>query len=307
MRWSTDFYAFKLIDKYQTHPFIMKRILLLCFLLSSFLTNTSQAQHMEAGIIVGASTYQGDLAPSELWLSITETHPAFGVFGRYNFSRLGAIRLGVNYLTISGDDAKSDDAGRASRNLSFRSSILEFSLIGEWNILGYQPYGLEETFSPYFFGGISVFKFNPKAKYEGDWYELQPLGTEGQNLAQYPERTPYKLTQFSIPIGFGAKYAINDTWNIGVEFGARKTFTDYLDDVSTTYVSDVELLEGGDELAAALANRTGEPKATGFNRGDPEDDDWYLFGGVTISINFLDNGLVGFRGRNSKKSGCPTF
>ncbi len=285
----------------------MKRILLFCFFLCPFLMNTTQAQHMEAGLIVGASTYQGDLAPSKVWLSITETHPAFGVFARYNFNRLGAVRLGVNYMSISGDDSKSKESGRLGRNLSFRSNIIEFSLVGEWNILGYQPYNLQETFSPYLFGGISVFKFNPKAKYEGEWYELQPLGTEGQNLAQYPDRTAYKLTQFSIPLGMGVKYAINDTWNIGLEFGARKTFTDYLDDVSTTYVSDTEMLEGGDELAAILANRSGEPKETGYGRGDPEDDDWYLMGGVTISINFLDNGLVGFRGRNSKKSGCPTF
>ena len=64
---------------------------------------------------------------------------------------------------------------------------------------------------------------------------------------------------------------------------------------------------GGDEIAAILANRSGNPRETGYIRGDAEDDDWYLMGGVTISINFLDNGLVGFRGRNSKKSGCPTF
>ena len=285
----------------------MIRIFILSLFLSLFLINTSQAQHTELGLFVGASTYQGDLAPSKVWLSIGQTHPAFGVFGKYNFNRLGAVRLGVNFCTISGDDSKSREVGRIERNLSFRTNITEFSLIGEFNILGYQPYNLEETFSPYLFGGIAVYKFNPKAKYEGEWIALQPLGTEGQGLSQFPDRTPYNLTQISIPFGFGVKYAINDTWNIGLEFGARKTLTDYIDDVSTTYVSDTELLEGNGELAAALANRTGQPVATGMGRGDSGDDDWYLIGGLTISINFLDNGLVGFRGRNTKKSGCPTF
>lgn len=285
----------------------MKRLILFCFFICPFLMNTGQAQHMEAGLIVGASTYQGDLAPSKVWSSITQTHPAFGIFGRYNFNRLGAVRLGANFMTISGDDAKSKESGRLARNLSFRSNILELTLIGEWNILGYQPYNLQETFTPYLFGGISIFKFNPKAEYEGEWYELQPLGTEGQNLSQYPDREPYKLTQFSIPMGMGLKYAINDTWNIGIELGARKTFTDYLDDVSTTYISDTEMAESGNELATILANRTGVLKETGHGRGDPENDDWYLMGGVTISINFLDNGLVGLRGRNTKKTGCPSF
>ncbi len=285
----------------------MFRSLILSLSLVFVFQYSVNAQHMEAGIMVGASTYQGDLAPSSLWSSIGETHPAFGVFARYNINRWGAVKLGVNFGTLSGDDSVSKNEWRKTRNLDFRSNLLEFSLTGEFNILGYQPYNLEKVFSPYLFGGIAVYKFNPKTKFDGEWIELQPLGTEGQGLSQYPERTPYKLTQFSIPLGIGAKYAINDTWNIGIEIGARKTFTDYLDDVSTTYISDTEMLEGNGELAASLANRTGEPVLTGQGRGDAGDDDWYIIGGVTLSINFLDNGLVGFRGRNSKKSGCPTF
>lgn len=266
-----------------------------------------RAQHLEVGVMVGASNYSGDLTPSKIGPILKETHPAFGAFARYNISNHLAARLSFNYGSISGDDATSKVAGRANRNLSFRSNILEFGLTGEFNILGYQPYNLEKVFSPYIFAGIALYKFNPKAKYEGDWIELQPLGTEGQGLTQYPERKPYNLTQFAVPFGGGLKYALNDSWNIGLEAGLRMTFTDYLDDVSTTYVSDAELLEARGEVAAALANRTGQPVTTDNGRGNPDNNDWYLFGGVTVSFNFMDNGLVGFRRKSGKNTGCPTF
>lgn len=259
-----------------------------------------QAQHTEIGLLAGISNYQGDLAPSNLKTSLGQTHAAFGIFGRYNFGDFVAARLGFNYATISGDDAKYD----RKRNLSFRSSLLEFSLTGEFNILGYQPYALQRVFSPYVFAGVAMTHFNPRTKYDGEWVELQPLGTEGQGIQGYPSK--YNLLAFSIPVGIGVKYALNDRWNIGLEVGMRKTFTDYLDDVSTNYVEEDVLLAGNGELAATLANRTGGEVAPGSVRGNPDNDDWYVITGITVSYNFLDNGLVGSRSRSRRKSGCNT-
>ncbi|HFA49525.1 MAG TPA: hypothetical protein ENJ95_10975, partial [Bacteroidetes bacterium] len=112
------------------------------------------AQYFEAGILVGASNYLGDLSNNSSALYLKETKPAFGALARFNISRLVAVRGSVNYTWAAGRDAnvKNDDFVRM-RNLSFRSSILEFSLIGELNIPGYQPYGLAQPFSPYIFGG----------------------------------------------------------------------------------------------------------------------------------------------------------
>ena len=215
------------------------------------------------------------------------------------------MRFGVTYGLIAGNDNRSDPP--RGRNLSFRSRIIEGSLVGEFNILGYEPYNLARPWSPYIFGGVAFFNFSPKTKYNDEWVALQPLGTEGQGLSAYPERKKYKLTQFSIPIGAGIKYALSDTWNIGIEGGVRKTFTDYLDDVSTTYVNEAFLIENN-PLAATLANRSGVPIEDGSARGNSENGDWYAFVGVTISRNFLDNGLVGSRKRfRRKKDGCPTF
>ncbi|MEM6966082.1 MAG: DUF6089 family protein, partial [Bacteroidota bacterium] len=281
-------------------PFITIFFTLLFFPFFSF------SQYYEAGATVGMAGYNGDLSPVKR-TNIGELNPMVGVFGKYNFNKFLSLRLGGNFAQVSADDAEAGDEGRANRNLSFKSRIIEGSLILEFNILGYQPYNLERPWSPYVFAGVSVFNFNPRAELDGEWYDLQPLGTEGQGLSSFPDREKYSLTEFAIPMGGGIKYAVNDLWNIGIEAGLRITFTDYLDDVSTTYVDDVLLVENS-EIAAALANRSGSPVSTGQARGNPLSDDLYGFIGVFISRNFLDNGLVGSRKRSRRsKNGCPTF
>ncbi len=288
----------------------MKKLILpLAFIISSF---SLTAQHFEAGILVGLSNYLGDVSNNSSSLYLGETKPAFGILAKYNFNDFFAARLGMNYTWVAGRDAnaKKDDFVR-QRNLNFQSNILEFSLIGEFNILGYQPYALSRPFSPFIFAGISVFKFNPKARYQGNWEKLQPLGTEGQGMPGRDEK--YGLTSLAIPFGVGVKYALNDKINLGLELGARRTFTDWLDDVSTTYVSYPELLAANGELAAALGNRTGELNGgepavvpTGTQRGDEASSDWYFTLGATVTYNFLDNGLMGSRGRSRSKRGCKT-
>lgn len=278
--------------------------LILFFLLLPFL---SFSQHSELGIMLGVSAYQGDLSPSNTRLNPGQLNPMVGIFGKRNFNQYFAVRLGFNYGILSAEDSKSTIDASKIRNLSFRSNIFEGNLIFEWNILGYEPYNLEKPWSPYLFGGVAFFHYNPKAKYDGDWVELQPLGTEGQGLAAYPDRKPYNLNSFAIPMGGGIKFALSDTWNIGAEAGVRMAFTDYIDDVSGSYVEESLLLEQN-PLSAALANRSGTPIETGKGRGNNQVSDWYAFIGITLSRNFLDNGLVGSRGRSRKsKTGCPTF
>lgn len=271
----------------------------------------ASAQHLEAGILLGGANYIGDLSNNSSNLYLKETKFAAGAFVRQNFNDLFAVKLGFNWARISGQDANvRNDAFIHDRNLSFRSSLLEFSLVGDWNILGYQPYALSRPFSPYIFAGIAGTKFNPKARYQGNWEELQPLGTEGQGMEGFDE--PYKRFAFAIPFGIGVKYALTDRINLGLELGARPTFTDYLDDVSGDYVSYPELLAGNGQLAANLGNRTGELTEngepviveTGTQRGDNAKKDWYFIAGITVSYNFLDNGLMGGRKRGKRKAGC---
>lgn len=274
----------------------------------------ANSQHTEVGIFAGVNSYSGDISKH---FDIAELKEAYGGFVRYNFNDYVGLRLGINGGRMSGDDAHASPSEewyeyRLERNLSFTSSLVEGSLVAEVNLFGYQPYNLQKVISPYIFGGVSFFHFNPKAEYNNEWVALQPLGTEGQGMDGFA--APYKRTSFAIPFGGGLKYAVNDLWNIGIEVGLRKTFTDYIDDVSTDYVSRNELIAGNGELAANLANRTGEylgtepvSVPTGTTRGNPLVDDWFTLMGITVSYNFLDNGLVGWRKNNRRnRNGCPT-
>jgi len=264
------------------------------------------SQHFEAGMMAGVANYLGDLSENSSRIIMQESKFSGGLFGRYNINDFAAVRLGFQYGSLSGKDANATDALVQQRNLSFKSALYEASLTGEFNILGYQPYALSRVFSPYLFAGVAFFYYNPTAEYEFQTIELQPLGTEGQGMANRSE--PYQLTQFSIPFGIGFKYALTDKINLGLEFGARKTFTDYLDDVSTTYVAYEELLAANGELAANLSIRDEKPEGiiTGTPRGDDTTNDWYFIAGFSISYNFLDNGLVGSRSRTRNRNGCKT-
>jgi len=282
------------------------------------------AQYFEIGLFGGASNYQGDLAP--VAFEPVETHLAYGYFTKFNFNRFLSLKASAYYGKISGSDVNSSDEWRVRRNLSFRSDIWELSAFGEVNITGLDPHARKKLLSPYVFVGFGVFHFNPQAYYLGQWYDLQPLGTEGQGTSAYPDREKYKLTDFSIPMGLGFKGSLSEHWNIAVEMGWRKTFTDYLDDVSSTYVAKEILIAENGELAWELSNRMDEtPLDPGLDpddtkyRGDPNDLDWYIFSGITISYNF---GLLrwdtekteykeGASGRKNglkssrKKMGCP--
>lgn len=215
--------------------------------------------------------------------------PALSLVMRTNFSRRFAFRTSLTQATLIGNDAYSFDAGRNSRNLSFKSPLTEAAGIFEYNLFRFGNYRGGHTFSPFVGIGISVFKFNPKGFYQGEWVSLQPLSTEGQGLPEYPERKPYSLVGVGLPLVLGFKFAPTKQLRITFEYGYRLTQTDYIDDVSTTYVDNGILAERKGLLAAALADRGSEynPDAplrpSGAKRGEPKNNDGYFLMGATVT------------------------
>ncbi len=279
----------------------MKKILVVfCLLVIGF---SAKSQRSEYGIFLGTSFYMGDINTSKLFY---KANPAFGVAYRYNFDPHWAFKLSAIYGTI---EAYDSDFGN-SRNLSFKSPLMEFSGQIELNFLQYFTGSKSHRFSPFIFTGISLFSFNPQA-YTIDsstlvskWYDLQPLGTEGQGLVAYPDRKPYSLTQIAIPFGIGFKYSISKAVCIALEWGIRKTFTDYLDDISATYVDPTTLQAEHGKIAVSLADRTNElidpntgtymPRHVEYeSRGNSATKDWYSFAGITVTFKL---------GYNSKPS-----
>lgn len=259
---------------------ILKPIL---FLAVIFTANVSFSQKWELGGLIGASNYNGDLARN---LVLKETHLAGGAFFRYNLGKYWSLKPALQIGTISGSDKNFKE--NKYRNLSFKSNITELSTMMEFN---FKPFGAmvrTESFTPYLELGLAMFHFNPKAKYNGDWFNLHNLRTEGQS-----SREMYKLTQLSIPFGMGLKWSINNNLTVGFEFVYRKTFTDYLDDVSKTYPDLPSHTKQYGALSTALSDRSPEvegvdaPLSTGGDmRGDPALKDWYVFSMFSFSYRF---------------------
>lgn len=219
----------------------MKKVLILTTILFTFISSNSQS--IEFGMMGGVSNYMGDL--SDLKIRINQSHPATGISVRYNPDRYISLRGSFLFGTISGHDSMSSNPAHRLRNLSFQSNIYDFTTQIEWNLKGFcfGDYNKTYGFSPYLSAGLNVYKFNPKAYYRGQWYELQPLGTEGQGTTEFQDRTTYNLAQFSLSLAAGLKFRFTDNWNMVMEYGFRNTFTDHLDDVSSNTYVDPEILK----------------------------------------------------------------
>jgi hypothetical protein len=247
-------------------------------------------QKLEFGIYLGASNYSGDL--EEDIVNVNHTQFGYGGLVRYNFNNYISLKFGLNWGTLEDDDASSSSAWRKKRNLSFRSPIFAGYIAPEFYFAHWR-YADKKYVSPYIFAGIGAFHFNPQALYKGVWYDLRPLGTEGQGTIEYPDRQPYDLNQIYIPFGMGFRITLSPTWALSIEVHAAKTFTDYLDDVSMTYASPDVLVQYHGSLAAALADRTsevmpGKSFPTGGQRGDSNLKDMFFFTGLTFTHTFIN-------------------
>ena len=238
----------------------------------------------------GGMNYIGDLNEES---ALALPRPAAGAGIRYRFDNRWSLRVEVSYGQIGVDE----DYNKL-RNLSFRSDILEGAVLGEFNFAPFGPGATERLWTPYIFGGVGVFHFNPMARYtlgdgEEHWAELQPLCTEGQGSTLYPDRKMYQLYQFCLPFGVGVKVRLGKVFSLAAEYGFRKTWTDYLDDVSKTYVGSDFLIANSRDgaLASQLADRSGEVEegyvnAVGIKRGDDSLDDWYAYLHISVGISF---------------------
>lgn len=212
-----------------------------------------------------------------------------GAFGyRLRLHPRWATSTQLYFGMVSGDDAQTNEVIRRSRNLSFRSPILELSQRIEFIIYANEQPNGRKTKSNIFYvmSGISGFFFNPQTQINGAWTNLRELRTEGQGLPGGAEE--YSRLNIAIPMGVGYRFALNDDWRLGVEISYNKTFTDYIDDVSTDYY-DPEILAdkiGSKAVYAAnpsIENHTWFEK--GQQRGNPDDNDAYLFANITLTRN----------------------
>jgi hypothetical protein len=238
--------------------------------MTALLCGKIQAQNIgpsnEVSFTGGTTYYLGDL--NDVHFNLTQPAASFNY--KYNLDGRIALKFGFLLGELRGNDKDNlVDTAKLNRNLHFKSPVYELSGVVEYNFLSYETGNLNYPFTPYVFGGIALFQFNPTARlfdtenvYDSDldnsnnpWVDLQPLVTEGQNLTNFPGKTSYQLTQISIPLGIGIKVSLGKNFSMSAEYGVRKTFTDYIDDVGGTY-ADPSILYANNVTSAYISDRT---------------------------------------------------
>lgn len=283
----------------------MPRILLLLLLPLSIFSQSK----VNLTLMGGAANYTGDL--QEKRFTLDQAGMAIGAGLSYELAPKLLLRGQLAYGKIQAHDKFSNKELLRQRNLSFKSKVYDASLVIDYSFFDLQTHSI----TPYIFAGGSLFRFNP---YTLDSMNrivpLSRLGTEGQGLSQYPDRKFYKLIQIGIPLGVGVRFRITDNAYLGYEIGLRKTFTDYIDDVSKTYVDEATLLAGRGEKAVAFAFRGDELKDASLSyppgnsvRGGEKYKDWYYFTGITLSIGITnkDGKVLGKKVRRGSID-CPS-
>lgn len=266
---------------------------------------SKRKQYTSIGVSLNAMNYFGDLNPNTNFASfhIGDTRPNLGINITHRFFPRVSGRLALAYGQVTADDADNanrDDVNaryRYARNMNFRNNIAEVSAVMIVDLIeNRNNYLKRPDFVPYVFGGVAGFHHNPQGKDQnGNYVDLQPLQTEGIS---------YSTFQISLPFGGGVRYRINRNLDASFEIGFRKTFTGYLDDVSTNYAN----LAGSTAPAQYFGGFSGGPGGQGItntstgiaggfrpNLTDPTKsakrgqgkDDWYVVTG--FSLNYILN------------------
>lgn len=292
----------------------MKRILIILVLLAfTFgISNQLSAQKWKKNrqflmVHLGGTNFLGDLGGSKdigsyglKDFDVQSTRGVIGVGYSYRFLERFNVKTNLYVGLIGGDDSWTTQVNRNVRNLHFRSILVELSGQAEYYLTlqnSGKNYG-RRTFkrmpvTSYLFAGVGGVYFDPKGKYtDGNWYSLQPLGTEGQGITGVDTRKPYSKIALSVPFGIGFKYDFNRKYSLGFEYGMRWTNTDYMDDVSTTYFDRNAIRAAKGDIAAYFSNPaditdgvTAFATAAGQQRGNPTNKDSYMFANFTLYIN----------------------
>lgn len=244
----------------------------------------------EVTLGLGHTIYKGDLPSTSVLASGNfktiklETVNAAAMLGySYRFHKKWSFRHNLSALTFSGNDKLDKEGDKVIRNLSFRTQMIEYTPLLEFSILHWDIQTWNMRHHVYVATGLSMFFFNPQAELNGKYYNLQPLSTEGQGFTG--ASLPYSRFSASLPLMAGYRFRMSERWIAGFEASFRKSFTDYLDDVSKSYYDNNVIRVNRGEAAAALADRNlkGSPAQQGTARGNPAKEDNYAYGVFTIT------------------------
>lgn len=264
--------------------FALNSIIIFFLSITVFSQRNNFLSRTEIGLMAGGMYYIGDLNPLQ---QFKNTQASAGLLFRHSVHSRFSLRANLLYGSVKAFDSQSNIDLFKNRNLSFNSSILELAAGIEFNYMPFEVGHNKYRGTAYLMAGLGVFRMNPMVKYNDNMTALQPLGTEGQS-SSLGTSNPYSLTQLNVPFGLGVRATVSKRVSINLEFGIRKTFTDYLDDVkSDTFIDPVLLADVNGPIAATLSNQNLDGTLNGY-RGDSSTKDWYIFSGIMLMIKLGD-------------------
>jgi hypothetical protein len=311
-------------------------------LILTLLSTPTVAQgKFEIGFALSTMQYEGEIGGrfpyiyNDLHNPTSRARMGGGINFGYHLTDFLSIRGVVNVGSVQAADRllKPDPdpavVYKLTRNLSFRSSIVEAGVSAEFYPLPviFKRWGQNlGRFNPYIIAGFNVFRFNPRSIYLDktgafSWVDLKPLRTEGQGMPIANAPKEYSLTSTSIPLGIGIRFNVNDDISLALEWANRTTSTDYLDDVSGRYIDNAEFdrfFGAGTVLADQAKQKANFPSwlngvhVNGFLPTEPRGslnkfNDYYYTSSIKLFIN-LDRvaGKSNSWIRNDKYLKCPT-
>ncbi|MFM1756582.1 MAG: hypothetical protein RL642_1085 [Bacteroidota bacterium] len=244
----------------QTFKLQLNRLIISLLALLTVSNSALSQGKFEIGFALSTMQYEGEIGGrfpyiyNDLHNPTSRARLAGGVNFGYHLTEFISLRGNLNIGSVQAADRllKPDPdpavVYKLTRNLSFRSSIVEAGISAEFYPLPviFKRWGQNlGRFNPYIVGGFNVFKFNPRSIYIDktgaiSWVDLKPLRTEGQGMPIANAPKEYSLTSTSIPLGIGVRFNVNDNISLALEWMNRTTATDYLDDVSGRYIDNAE-------------------------------------------------------------------
>jgi hypothetical protein len=307
----------------------------LCFKSYSQSITTGNGK-IEVGLGMGPLFFLGDLGGNHgegtrfvKDVNFPLTKFALGVYVNLYPAEWLGFRVALNKGRLEGQDSLIRDKGdaeyfRKKRNLQFRSPLLEaYAAVEIYPTVFLEQYdGLQGKLRPYGLVGAGIFKFKPQGKYYSpdgreQWVDLQPLHLEGQGMAEYPDRPNYKLMSLEIPLGGGVKYYIKENMYVGIEILHRKSFSDYVDDVSLDYIDNSLFANYLSPQQAAMANQlyfregyvpggtTSRIPGIGEQRGNPKQNDSFF--STVLRFGWRLNDSNSPNGRAARQMRCPNY
>lgn len=250
-------------------------------IISVLLSSPLQSQKNEIGLLVGGANYLGDIS-----FHLSKTRPAFGIFFKNHYQNKFSYLFYLKNLSIHADDSDTPDGPRKWRNLRLKNNITELSSSIQYNILQINDLGNKGKYNYKALLNIHIgttfFYHNPKGSIYGsnNWVFLQPLQTEN-----------IKYSLFGIGILYGFSINVNyKNINFGIQFDYVKTFTDYLDDISTVFMEPASQSEQTQNYANQTHLGNIRPDnliyfQAGNIRGNPKNKDGYFNFGIRVSKN----------------------